>query len=30
MNYNLNSGKVTRAGSLNDAVDMLMKGKIAS
>ena len=28
--YFINSGKVTRAGSLNDAVDMLMKGKIAS
>ncbi|MEZ5103085.1 MAG: ABC transporter ATP-binding protein [Draconibacterium sp.] len=28
--YFVNSGKVTRAGSLNDAVDMLMKGKMAS
>ncbi len=28
--YFVNSGKVTRAGSLSDAVDMLMKGKIAS
>jgi ATP-binding cassette subfamily B protein len=28
--YFVNTGKVTRAGSLNEAVDMLMKGKIAS
>lgn len=28
--YFVNSGNVTRAGSLNDAVDMLMKGKMAS
>lgn len=28
--YFVNSGKVTRAGSLKDAVDMLMKGKMAS
>lgn len=28
--YFVNSGEVTRAGSLNDAVNMLMRGKIAS
>jgi ATP-binding cassette subfamily B protein len=28
--YFVNSGNVTRAGSLNEAVDMLMKGKMAS
>ena len=28
--YFVNSGNVTRAGSLKDAVDMLMKGKMAS
>jgi ATP-binding cassette subfamily B protein len=28
--YFVNSGNVTRAGSLQDAVDMLMKGKMAS
>ena len=28
--YFVNSGQVTRAGSLKDAVEMLMKGKIAS
>lgn len=28
--YFVNTGNVTRAGSLRDAVDMLMKGKIAS
>ena len=28
--YFVNSGNVTRAGSLNDAVEMLMKGKMAS
>ncbi len=28
--YFVNTGKVTRAGSLKDAVDMLMKGKMAS
>ena len=28
--YFVNTGKVTRAGSLQDAVDMLMKGKMAS
>lgn len=28
--YFVNTGKVTRAGSLNEAVDMLMKGKMAS
>jgi ATP-binding cassette subfamily B protein len=26
----VNTGKVTRAGSLDEAVDMLMKGKMAS
>ena len=28
--YFVNTGKVTRAGSLQEAVDMLMKGKMAS
>jgi len=28
--YFVNSGKVIRAGSLDEAVDMLMKGKMAS
>jgi ATP-binding cassette, subfamily B, bacterial len=28
--YFVNSGNVTRAGSLNDAVDMLMKGNVSS
>jgi ATP-binding cassette subfamily B protein len=28
--YFVNTGNVTRAGSLNEAVDMLMKGKMAS
>ena len=28
--YFVNTGNVTRAGSLNEAIDMLMKGKIAS
>ena len=28
--YFVNTGNVTRAGSLSEAVDMLMKGKMAS
>jgi hypothetical protein len=28
--YFVNSGEVTRAGSLNDAMDMLLKGKRVS
>jgi hypothetical protein len=28
--YFVNSGNVTRAGSLSDAVDMLMKGNVSS